>query len=752
MWIDLDLQIVGGVEDLMQDMHAMMDKLRRVEFYIGAAREGGGTLIRQIDSLVEMAIQLQRGLDFYHQNVSLRNVHVNATFEDSIRTSISRVVDAAKESWRAQKSPREMPLEDMIEDWMLASEDIEYDPTKQSTFLGRGATATVYLGKYKDRQVAVKHFHSMQIANSTELERMIRKEIKAWRDVANERYILTLIGVCTKIATPILVCEYCPYTITRYIYMHPDKLIEMVYQFTRGVKSMHDLGIIHRDLKGANVMVTDQGTVAIADFGLSRSTASVLTQNSAASKFVGTLNWMSPEQRFSPRKMTVQSDIWSFGMTVWELLCDEVPFRQWCQEEIECAIRSDDERPDRPEDLPRELERLWELITWCWKVDPLARPKAHEIVSFLELHYHNEVKAHAQDSLAMEAKTNNVLPSQDEIATSPMTKAMITPRQPPMMQSPDNFQSNPIPIHLVGASDPENNNRSPEIILNDPDLLALRIEDADVQCIRQISQSANEEMWIGHHHGSPVIIKRLLPHKSTLSNAISFAREIKVSSKLHHPKIVKFIGISFTTLTNIQAIFESMNRSDLKTLLKLKMKSGGSNPWRDIKIQWAIDIAEALDYLHGITPKHIHGGVNTRNIFIDDSSSLQGLTNGAKLFCLCMPRNYQQDEAESECRWIAPEVLRGEIYDEASDVWSFGCFLAELDTGFQPYNDVKDEGDIPLPDFAIALRISQEVFWTWPKDVWSFIHLVDGKCIKSYTPCKNYETQEKYVASEDREG
>ncbi|CAK5015592.1 unnamed protein product [Aphanomyces euteiches] len=73
MWIDLDLQIVGGVEDLMQDMHAMMDKLRRVEFYIGAAREGGGTLIRQIDSLVEMAIQLQRGLDFYHQNVSLRN-------------------------------------------------------------------------------------------------------------------------------------------------------------------------------------------------------------------------------------------------------------------------------------------------------------------------------------------------------------------------------------------------------------------------------------------------------------------------------------------------------------------------------------------------------------------------------------------------------------------------------------------------------------------------------------------------------
>ncbi|KAG9402478.1 hypothetical protein AC1031_007093 [Aphanomyces cochlioides] len=350
--LNLEVHIVGSVDDLMEDMQAMMDKLRRMDHYIQVAHKDG-TLNRQVDCLVEMAIQLQRGLDFYHHNVSLRNVQSN-------------------QGIRSQKTKREMPLHDMMEEWMLASEDVEFDPTKKSTFLGKGASATVYLGQYQGREVAVKLFDAVQIANSTELERMIRKEIKAWRDVSNELYMLTLIGVCTKTTSPILVCEYCPYTITRYVYMHPEKLVEMVYQFACGLVTLHDAGIIHRDLKGGNVLVTTQGTVAIADFGLSRSTESLLTH---------------PEQRFSPRKVTVQSDVWSFGMTVWELLCDEIPFREYCQEEIEEAIRGEEERPGRPEDLAVENERLWDLITWCWKVDPFQRPKAREIITFLVKHY-----------------------------------------------------------------------------------------------------------------------------------------------------------------------------------------------------------------------------------------------------------------------------------------------------------------------------------------------------------------------------
>ncbi|CAK4132729.1 unnamed protein product [Aphanomyces euteiches] len=339
--VDLQVQVVGSVEDLVEDMHAMMDKIQRMEYYIGRAREDA-TLNRQVDNLMEMAIQLQRGLDFYHHNVSLRNLQSNCDFEESVIASLHQVVDAAKASWRTQKTSRDLPLHEMMEEWMLSSQDIDYNPNNQSTFLGRGASASVYLGRYKGREVAVKHFHSIQVANSMELERSIRKEIKAWREVSTKPFILTLIGVCTKIATPILVCEYCPYTITQYVYMHPEQLIPMVYQLACGLLSLHE---------------------------------------------AGTLNWMSPEQRFSPRKMTVQSDIWSFGMTVWQLLCDNIPYRDYSPEEIEEAIRTDDERPGRPEEMSNDNESLWDLITWCWMVDPFRRPKARNVIDFLEIHY-----------------------------------------------------------------------------------------------------------------------------------------------------------------------------------------------------------------------------------------------------------------------------------------------------------------------------------------------------------------------------
>ncbi|KAH9143594.1 hypothetical protein AeRB84_012387 [Aphanomyces euteiches] len=411
--VDFDIQIVGSVDDLMQDMQAMMDKLGKMDYYINLA-QNNGALNRQVDNLLEMAIQLQRGLDHYHKNVNLRNVKSSPNFEASVLASFDKVIHAVKDSWRASKIAHDLPLDEMLEEWMLASEDVVYDPNNKSTFLGQGASAMVYLGQYKGRSVAVKHFHTLKLADSTEFETMIRKEIKAWRDVSNERYILTLIGVCTKIASPIVVCEYCPDTITRYIRLHPEKLIEMVYQFALGLLSLHNAGIIHRDIKGGNVLVREDGTVAIADFGLSRSTESLLTQYSNVGRFVGTLNWMSPEQRFSPRKVTVQSDVWSFGMTVWQLVARDIPYRDYCQEEIEEAIQSENNRPGRPEELAKDYESLWDLITWCWKLNPLERPESRDIVSFLEERYGEKLNTPRKVKNMEEPATADTIESEDD--------------------------------------------------------------------------------------------------------------------------------------------------------------------------------------------------------------------------------------------------------------------------------------------------------------------------------------------------
>ncbi|KAH9157946.1 hypothetical protein AeRB84_000265 [Aphanomyces euteiches] len=320
--------------------------------------------------------------------------------KECVRTTgvmVSRIVQAVLDATSPESGDQHYhilayvftSLHDYLKATWSASDDIHFNPDDESTWLGRGASATVYLGKYQDKFVAVKKFKptSRSSSNSMDLERAIRKEIKAWRSVSHEPFILTLIGVCTKVTSPLLVSEYCPDTITRYVYMHPEKIVSVVYQLALGIRTLHKYGVILRDLNGRNVMVREDGSVAIADFGLSRSTESVLTEYSNTRNFVGTLNWMSPEQRFSPRKVSVQSDIWSFGMTVWQLLSDDTPYRGYSPEEIEEAIKSEDERPERPENLSEGNEFLWHLAQECWKLDPKQRPTSAQIVDALECHY-----------------------------------------------------------------------------------------------------------------------------------------------------------------------------------------------------------------------------------------------------------------------------------------------------------------------------------------------------------------------------
>ncbi|CAK4304736.1 unnamed protein product, partial [Aphanomyces euteiches] len=89
--------------------------------------------------------------------------------------------------------------------------------------------------------------------------------------------------------------------------------------------------------------------------------------------------------------VTNQSDIWSFGMTVWEILCNDIPYKYYDAYEIPEAIQSDDDRPEKPEALTFHLEPLWTLVTMCWQVDPTVRPSATKILKVLEKHYSSEL-------------------------------------------------------------------------------------------------------------------------------------------------------------------------------------------------------------------------------------------------------------------------------------------------------------------------------------------------------------------------
>ncbi|KAG9398919.1 hypothetical protein AC1031_014003 [Aphanomyces cochlioides] len=388
-------QVVGDEEDLKNDVPILIDKINSLDTHLVTILNQLGRQ-QQRDGLVNLAIQMQRGFEHYKRQVNLGNMKRDDEMDRRFELCQNKITLAIENMQCLQNLPQSFGF-GKIESWMLSADDVQYDPNNLSTALGRGGFATVFKGMYHGETVAVKQFDQILLADSSELEKIIANEIKAWKDISHEPYILTLVGVCTKAQPPILVSELCENNIRRYVREWPNALIPMIYQFARGLDFLHSANIIHRDLKGDNVLVTFQKTVAIADFGLSRSAES-LRNTRTGNKVFGTLNWMSPEQFFSPRSVTSKSDIWSFGMTTWEILCNDTPYRNCSEYEFQEILKSDDDRPDKPDDLNPYHEPLWTLITNCWQLNPHARPSANDIVKFLESEYNAQDMPYQQES------------------------------------------------------------------------------------------------------------------------------------------------------------------------------------------------------------------------------------------------------------------------------------------------------------------------------------------------------------------
>ncbi|KAH9124168.1 hypothetical protein AeMF1_005019 [Aphanomyces euteiches] len=338
---------------------------------------------QQTHAITQLAIQIRRGLEYYQFQVDLGNIKSDMEFEIKVN-SCQMLIESTVSEMRQEKKVSPVFGVDKFQPWLLSSDDVDFNPNDSTTILGKGGFATVFKGKYQGRAVAVKHFDGTLSPDLNDLETRIGKEINGWQAISHEPYILTLVGVCTKLRAPILVSELCQNNIRRYVRDWPEMLLPLVYQFARGLACLHNANIIHRDLKGDNVLVTFKETVAIADFGLSRSVTTLENTKTGVNR-VGTLNWMSPEQYFMPRSATAKSDVWSFGMTLWEILSNDVPFRGASEFEFQNNIfQSESDRPEMPQNLDPRLEPLWTLITNCWRLKPAARLSADEIVQFLK--------------------------------------------------------------------------------------------------------------------------------------------------------------------------------------------------------------------------------------------------------------------------------------------------------------------------------------------------------------------------------
>ena len=160
-----------------------------------------------------------------------------------------------------------------------------------------------------------------------------------------------------------------------------DLAIDIALQTAQGLAKAHSTGIIHRDVKPANIFITNDGTVKLLDFGLAK--LSSQTRLTKTGKTVGTAAYMSPEQTRGD-EVDQRTDIWSLGVVIYEMLSGKLPFPGDYEQAIIYGILNAEPEPltALQAGIPLQLQRIVEKAT---AKNPDKRyQRAEEIIADLQ--------------------------------------------------------------------------------------------------------------------------------------------------------------------------------------------------------------------------------------------------------------------------------------------------------------------------------------------------------------------------------
>ncbi|KAM5237008.1 proto-oncogene tyrosine-protein kinase receptor Ret isoform 9-T9 [Ctenodactylus gundi] len=266
------------------------------------------------------------------------------------------------------------------------------------------ATAFRLKGRAGYTTVAVKMLK--ENASPSEL-RDLQSEFNLLKQV-NHPHVIRLYGACSQDGPLLLIVEYAKYGSLRGFLRdsrkvgpgyvgggggrssssldHPDEraltmgdLISFAWQISRGMQYLAEMKLVHRDLAARNILVAEGRKMKISDFGLSRD---VYEEDSYVKRSKGRIpvKWMAIESLFD-HIYTTQSDVWSFGVLLWEIVTlGGNPYPGIPPERLFNLLKTG-HRMERPDNCSEEMYRL---MLQCWKQEPDKRPVFADISKDLE--------------------------------------------------------------------------------------------------------------------------------------------------------------------------------------------------------------------------------------------------------------------------------------------------------------------------------------------------------------------------------
>ncbi|MET7982237.1 protein kinase [Streptomyces sp. NPDC005281] len=257
--------------------------------------------------------------------------------------------------------------------------------------LGEGGMASVHLAydSVLDRQVAIKTLHT-ELGREQAFRERFRREAQSVAKLTHTNIVSvfdTGEDDLDGMTTPYIVMEYIEGNplgsvldadIQQYGAMPADKALKITADVLAALEISHEMGLVHRDIKPGNVMMTKRNVVKVMDFGIARAMQSGVTSMTQTGMVVGTPQYLSPEQALG-RGVDARSDLYSVGIMLFQLVTGRLPFE--ADSPLAIAYAHVQEEPVAASSVNRSLPPAVDaLIARALKKNPNERFPSAEIM------------------------------------------------------------------------------------------------------------------------------------------------------------------------------------------------------------------------------------------------------------------------------------------------------------------------------------------------------------------------------------